>query len=73
MGWEQDMKLGIIGVGAVGAPTAMAAVLRAHVREIVLVDKDTARRPRGRDRHGDPRRDGSAGAADQRYRSSGRS
>jgi L-lactate dehydrogenase len=37
------MKLGIIGVGAVGAATAMAAVLRARVREIVLVDKDTAR------------------------------
>ena len=37
------MKLGIIGVGAVGAATAMAAVLRARVREIVLVDKDKAR------------------------------
>ena len=37
------MKLGIIGVGAVGAATAMAAVLRARVRELVLIDKDRAR------------------------------
>ena len=34
------MKLGIIGVGAVGAATAMAVVLRARVRELVLIDKD---------------------------------
>ena len=37
------MKLGIIGVGAVGAATAMAVVLRARVRELVLIDKDRAR------------------------------
>ena len=37
------MKLAIIGVGAVGAATAMAAALRARVREIVLIDKDQAR------------------------------
>ena len=35
------MKLGIIGVGAVGAATAV--VLRARVRELVLIDKDRAR------------------------------
>jgi glycine/D-amino acid oxidase-like deaminating enzyme len=32
------MKLGIIGVGAVGLATAMAAASRARVREIVLVN-----------------------------------
>ena len=37
------MKLGIIGVGAVGAATAMAVVLRARVRELVLIDKDRSR------------------------------
>jgi L-lactate dehydrogenase len=37
------MKLGIIGVGAVGAAAAMAVVLRARVRELVLIDKDRAR------------------------------
>jgi L-lactate dehydrogenase len=37
------MKLGIIGVGAVGAATAMAVVLRARVRELVLIDKDRER------------------------------
>ena len=37
------MKLGIIGVGAVGAATAMAVALRARVRELVLVDKNRAR------------------------------
>jgi malate/lactate dehydrogenase len=37
------MKLGIIGVGAVGSATAMAAALRARVREIVLIDLDRAR------------------------------
>ena len=37
------MKLGIIGVGAVGSATAMAAALRARVREIVLLDLDRAR------------------------------
>jgi L-lactate dehydrogenase len=37
------MKLGIIGVGAVGSATAMAAALRARVREIVLLDRDRAR------------------------------
>src|SRR3984893_14363426 len=42
-GREWDMKLGIIGVGAVGAATAMAVVLRARVRELVLIDKDPER------------------------------
>jgi L-lactate dehydrogenase len=37
------MKLGIIGVGAVGAATAMAVTLRARAREIVLVDRDLPR------------------------------
>jgi malate/lactate dehydrogenase len=37
------VKLGIIGVGAVGAATAMAIALRARVRELVLIDKDRAR------------------------------
>ena len=37
------MKLGIIGVVAVGSSTAMAAALRARVREIVLIDLDRAR------------------------------
>ena len=37
------MKLGIIGIGAVGSATAMAAALRARVREIVLIDLDRAR------------------------------
>ena len=37
------MKVGIIGVGAVGAATAMAIALRARVRELILVDRDRAR------------------------------
>ena len=37
------MKFGIIGVGAVGAATAMAVVLRARARELVLVDRNRAR------------------------------
>ncbi|MGO9135769.1 MAG: lactate/malate family dehydrogenase [Methylovirgula sp.] len=37
------MKLGILGVGAVGSATAMAVALRARVRELVLIDKDQAR------------------------------
>jgi L-lactate dehydrogenase len=41
------LKLGIIGIGAVGSATAMAtamaAALRARVREIVLIDRDRAR------------------------------
>jgi len=37
------MKLGIVGVGAVGAATAIAVVLRGQVRELVLVDKNRAR------------------------------
>src|SRR5260370_7544353 len=40
---ESSMKLGIIGIGAVGSATAMAAALRARVREIVLIDRDRAR------------------------------
>lgn len=45
------MKLGIIGVGAVGAATAMAVVLRARVRELVLIRQGPVARPGGRDRH----------------------
>jgi len=37
------MKLGIVGVGAVGAATAMAVALRARARELVLVDRNRAR------------------------------
>lgn len=37
------MKLGIIGIGAVGAATAMAASLRASAREVVLVDRHPER------------------------------
>jgi L-lactate dehydrogenase len=37
------MKVGIIGVGAVGAATAMAVVLRARVRELILVNRNRAR------------------------------
>lgn len=37
------MKLGIIGVGAVGSAIAMAAASRARVRDIVLVDRNRAR------------------------------
>jgi L-lactate dehydrogenase len=37
------MKIGIVGVGAVGAATAMAIVLRARVRELILVNRNRAR------------------------------
>lgn len=37
------MKMGIVGVGAVGSATAMAVALRARARELVLIDKDRAR------------------------------
>jgi L-lactate dehydrogenase len=37
------MKVGIVGVGAVGAATAMALALRARVRELSLVDQNRAR------------------------------
>jgi L-lactate dehydrogenase len=37
------MKVAIIGVGTVGAATAMAIVLRARARELVLIDSDRAR------------------------------
>jgi L-lactate dehydrogenase len=37
------MKVGIIGVGAVGAATAMAITLRARARELILIDNDRAR------------------------------
>jgi L-lactate dehydrogenase len=37
------MKMGIIGVGAVGSAIAMAAASRARVREIVLVNRTRAR------------------------------
>ena len=37
------MKAGIVGVGAVGAATAMAIALRARIQELVLVNRDRAR------------------------------
>lgn len=37
------MKLGIVGIGAVGAATAMAVCLRARARHVVLIDKDRPR------------------------------
>jgi len=37
------MKAGIVGIGAVGAATAMAIALRARVRELVLLDRNWAR------------------------------
>jgi L-lactate dehydrogenase len=37
------MKIAIIGVGAVGAATAMAITLRGRAREIVLLDRNRAR------------------------------
>ncbi len=37
------MKVGIIGVGAVGAATAMAIALRARARDLMLIDRDPAR------------------------------
>ena len=37
------MKVGIVGVGAVGAATAMALALRARVRELILVNRNRAR------------------------------
>jgi len=37
------MKIGIIGVGAVGSATAMAIAQKGHVNEIVLIDIDRAR------------------------------
>ena len=40
---EGSMKVGIIGVGAVGAATAMAVAMRARAREMVLIDRDQAR------------------------------
>jgi L-lactate dehydrogenase len=37
------MKIGIVGVGAVGASTAMAVALRARARELVLINRDPKR------------------------------
>jgi L-lactate dehydrogenase len=37
------MKVGIVGVGAVGAATAMALALRARVRELILINRNRAR------------------------------
>ena len=37
------MKVGIVGIGAVGAATAMAIALRARLRELVLIDRTRAR------------------------------
>jgi L-lactate dehydrogenase len=36
------MKVGIVGIGAVGAATAMAIVLRARVRELILINRNRA-------------------------------
>jgi malate/lactate dehydrogenase len=35
--------VGIVGIGAVGAAIAMAVVLRARVRELILIDRNRAR------------------------------
>jgi L-lactate dehydrogenase len=37
------MKVGIVGMGAVGAATAMALALRARVRELILIDRTRSR------------------------------
>jgi L-lactate dehydrogenase len=37
------MKVGIVGVGAVGAATAMAIAMRARVRELILVNRERKR------------------------------
>lgn len=37
------MKVGIVGVGAVGAAVTLASVVRGVARDIVLIDKDAAR------------------------------
>ena len=37
------MKIGIVGIGAVGAATAMAIVLRGRARQLVLVNRNRAR------------------------------
>jgi L-lactate dehydrogenase len=37
------MKVGIVGIGAVGAATAMAIALRARVRELILINRNRAR------------------------------
>jgi L-lactate dehydrogenase len=37
------MKVGIVGVGTVGAATAMTLALRARVRELILINRDPAR------------------------------
>ena len=38
-----DMKVGVIGAGAVGAACALAMILRGAAREIVLVDRTRKR------------------------------
>jgi L-lactate dehydrogenase len=38
-----DMKVGIVGIGAVGSAIAMAIALRARIRELVLLDRNRAR------------------------------
>lgn len=37
------MKVGIVGVGAVGSATAMAIALRARIRELILINRNRAR------------------------------
>src|SRR5947208_4327515 len=37
------MKIGIVGMGAVGAATAMAIVLRGRARQLILVNRNRAR------------------------------
>jgi L-lactate dehydrogenase len=37
------MKVGIVGMGAVGAATAMAIAIRAYVRELVLINRTRTR------------------------------
>jgi L-lactate dehydrogenase len=37
------MKAGIVGIGAVGAATAMAIALRGQIQELILVNRNRAR------------------------------
>jgi malate/lactate dehydrogenase len=40
---ERNMKIGIIGAGAVGSACLLSLVLRGSAREVVLVDRERKR------------------------------
>jgi L-lactate dehydrogenase len=40
---EADMKVGIIGAGAVGSACLLSVVMRGSAREVVLVNRDRKR------------------------------